>query len=74
MPLAPKINKKITNAGYVILTPALALPPFETLSGARSSSKFMRDLHKMPDKLQAVFDVILDETIEGLRQHVLLSH
>ncbi|WP_411683126.1 uroporphyrinogen decarboxylase family protein [Clostridium thailandense] len=70
MPLAPKINKKITDAGYVILTPALALPPFDTISGARSISKFMRDLHKMPDKLQAAFDVILEETIEDLRKQI----
>jgi uroporphyrinogen decarboxylase len=73
MPLAPKINKKITDAGYVILTPAVALPPFDTISGARSISKFMRDLYKIPDKLQAVFDVILEETLDNLRQQIRAS-
>ncbi|ADK15119.1 MULTISPECIES: uroporphyrinogen decarboxylase family protein [Clostridium] len=70
MPIAPKLNKKIVDEGYPILTEAVALPPFETISGARSISKFMRDLYRMPDKVQAALDVILEDTLESLRQQI----
>ncbi|WP_246615291.1 hypothetical protein [Clostridium thailandense] len=37
------------------------------LGGGRSMAKFMRDLYRMPDKVEAVLDVIQKYTIESLR-------
>ncbi|WP_411683117.1 hypothetical protein [Clostridium thailandense] len=33
-------------------------------------AKFMRDLYRMPDKVEAVLDVIQKYTIESLRQQI----
>ncbi|MCR4434926.1 MAG: uroporphyrinogen decarboxylase family protein [Clostridiales bacterium] len=68
--LAPRIVRKFTDAGIVYLTPTLALLPFETLSGGRSMAKFNRDLHRMPDKVQAVMDIILEETVQHLKGYI----
>jgi uroporphyrinogen-III decarboxylase len=37
--------------------------PFEYLCGGRSMTQFFFDLYRMPDKVQAVMDVILEETL-----------
>jgi len=46
--------------------------PFDVLSGGRGMSKFFQDLHRMPDKVEAVLRVIADEAaaeeIEFLRK------
>ncbi|MCR4435770.1 MAG: hypothetical protein NUV41_07955 [Eubacteriales bacterium] len=46
----------------------MVIPPYETLTAARSISKFMRDLHRMPDKVLAAMDVMEKEYEENLRQ------
>jgi len=46
----------------------MANPPYEIISAARSISKFMMDLHRMPDKVIAAFDVVEEEFEESLRQ------
>jgi uroporphyrinogen-III decarboxylase len=53
--------------GYVIVCDAPAMPnlPFEYLCGGRSMTQFFFDLYRMPDKVQAVMDVILEETLAG---------
>lgn len=45
----------------------MIIPPYETLSAARSISKFMRDLHRMPDKIMAAMDVIMQEDVANLK-------
>lgn len=54
--------------GYVIVCDAPAMPnlPFEYLCGGRSMTQFFFDLYRMPDKVQAVMEVILAETLAGL--------
>lgn len=42
--------------------------PLEPLSGGRSMGKFMRDLFRMPDRVQAAMDVMLPEMIAELRE------
>lgn len=42
--------------------------PLEPLSGGRSMGKFMRDLFKTPDRVQAAMDAMLPEMIEEVRE------
>jgi len=55
--------------GYVIVcdAPAFATIPFEYLCGGRSMTKFFFDLYRMPDKIQAVMDVMLEEILAGFK-------
>lgn len=41
--------------------------PYEALCGGRSMARFMQDIYRMPDKVQAVMDVILEDTLNGIR-------
>jgi hypothetical protein len=67
---ADKLAQMYTDAGIVTLAPIMALPPFGAISGGRGIPRFMRDLHRIPDKVQAVFDVIQHETVETMRQQI----
>lgn len=63
--------KKFEEAGIVILTEgAFAPAPYEVLCAARSIPKFMRDLRRIPDKVQAAMDVIMEEGIKDLREQI----
>ena len=42
--------------------------PLEPLSGGRSMGKFVRDLFKIPDRVQAAMDVMLPEMIAEVRE------
>jgi hypothetical protein len=55
--------KKFREAGYVVINGGIATIPFESLCGGRSMSKFYIDLFRMPDKIEAVMDVMLDDFI-----------
>jgi uroporphyrinogen-III decarboxylase len=54
--------------GYVIVcdAPLSVNIPFEFLCGGRSMTKFFFDLYRMPDKVQAVMDVILADVLAGI--------
>jgi len=54
--------------GYVIVcdAPLSVNIPFEYLCGGRSMTKFFFDLYRMPDKVQAVMDVILEDTLNDI--------
>lgn len=41
--------------------------PLETLAGGRTMAKFIKDLFRMPDKVQAVMDVIMDARIKNMK-------
>ncbi len=43
----------------------LPFAPFETLSGARKLGPFFRDLHRIPDKVRAVLDIVEDEEVQN---------
>lgn len=65
----PRIQKAYKKGGYVIFNDSPAqMPtiPFEYLCGGRSMTKFFFDLYRMPDKIQAVMDVMLAETLEAI--------
>lgn len=69
----PQANKNIEDAGYVVYSPLIALTVNEYLGGGRSLSKFMRDLYRMPDKVEAVLRVIQEDALEELRQKIRKS-
>ena len=54
--------------GYVIVNdaPVSVNIPFEGLCGGRSMTKFFFDLYRMPDKIQEVMDVILEDTLADI--------
>lgn len=55
--------------GYVVVTDAQwlnATPPFESLCGGRSMQRFFMDLVRMPDKVEAVMQVMMEETLADL--------
>ncbi|WP_425058984.1 hypothetical protein SCACP_36350 [Sporomusa carbonis] len=66
----PKLVKNFEDAGYVVYSPFVTASITEYLGGGRSMPKFMRDLFKMPDKVEAVLDVIQQENLEILRQQM----
>ncbi|OBR96210.1 MULTISPECIES: uroporphyrinogen decarboxylase family protein [Clostridium] len=67
---APKAAKKFENAGYIAPTSAFMGNVTEHISFGRSLSKFIRDLYKMPDKVEAVLNVIQEEEIAQLKQQL----
>ena len=67
---APRWIPEYTKRGYVVFAPFAVDHPFEHLCGGRSVKEFMLDLYRMPDKVQAVLDVMMAETREQARQAV----
>lgn len=75
--LAPNMEKmtatakRTTDAGLVTI-PSLMLPllPFELISSARSVSKFYRDLHRIPEKVIAAMDVVMEDLLEGVKTQI----
>jgi len=67
---APKMVQNFEDAGYVVYSPIVATAVPELLGGGRSMPKFIRDLYKIPDKVEAVLDVIQQEMLPVLRQQI----
>ena len=66
-----RIRKAYKKGGYVIVCDSDAqLPtiPFEYLCGGRSMTQFFFDLYRMPDKVQAVMDVVLEELLADIKK------
>lgn len=71
MPMAPKLTQNVLDAGIVPLCGGpSAGGPFGTLCAGRGIARFMRDLHRMPDKIKAVMEVIASEKEPALREQV----
>ncbi|SMC46815.1 uroporphyrinogen decarboxylase family protein [Sporomusa malonica] len=66
----PQMVKNIEDEGYVLYSPIVTATVNELLGGGRSLPKLMRDLYKMPDKVEAVLDVIQKDTLDMLRQQI----
>jgi uroporphyrinogen-III decarboxylase len=49
--------------GYVPVCGAATSPPYEYFCGGRSMQKFIFDLHRIPDKVQAAMDAIMPDII-----------
>ena len=67
---APQATKNMIEAGYVVYHGFGATTVNEYLGGGRSLAKYMRDLFKIPDKVEAVLDVILAEEIDVIRKRI----
>jgi len=55
----PKVIEMWENKGIPVMRMSNTTIPFETFCGARSFSKFIRDLYKIPDRVQAAMDAAL---------------
>jgi uroporphyrinogen-III decarboxylase len=66
----PQFVKNFEDAGYLVYSPLVGGTVNEQLGGGRSFPKFMRDLFKIPDKVEAALDVIQEEFLAGLRQQL----
>ena len=56
---------QIRDHGYVPINASSTAPPFESFCGGRSMGKFLSDLYRIPDKVQAAMDVSIPEIMEG---------
>lgn len=63
-------NKNFIEAGIPVISGGSLSIPYEMFCGGRTMARFMKDLYKMPDKVQAAMDVVVNETLEGTR-HML---
>lgn len=59
-----------TNAGVVTLCPLIFTIPFEYFCGARSMVKFMQDMFKTPDKVQAALDAAMPDIEANIRNDI----
>ncbi|WP_373665361.1 Uroporphyrinogen decarboxylase [Sporomusa silvacetica DSM 10669] len=66
----PQFVKNFEDNGYVVLCPVIGNIVYEFINGGRSMTKFIKDMYKIPDKVEAVLDVIQAETNEQLRQQI----
>lgn len=64
---SPSRMVSFEEAGYAVYCPISFTLVNECLSGGRSMGKFMRDLYKIPDKVEAVLDVILEDQLTKVR-------
>jgi hypothetical protein len=67
---APQAIKNVKDAGFIVYSPAVAITVNEYLSGGRSMTKFMMDLFRMPDKVEAALEVIQAEVVEGIKKQI----
>lgn len=66
----PEMVKNFEDAGYFVYSPLVINLVTERISGGRSMQRFIRDMYRIPDKVEAVIDVIQQETINDLRQQI----
>jgi hypothetical protein len=66
----PRWAGEFMKRGYVAFTATNVTVPFEQLSGGRSVREFILDLYQVPDKVQAVMDVVMSERREETRRTV----
>jgi hypothetical protein len=63
---AEQNNQAIIDLGYPLLAHGNITPPFETLCGGRGMNNFFMDCYKMPDKIKAVQDVMMESIRKGI--------
>jgi hypothetical protein len=65
---------KFAEAGIVTLCPGFFTTPYEYFCGGRTLAKFIRDLYRIPDKVQAAMDVAINEMVEGMKAAIRGAH
>ena len=63
----PTAIANVKEAGLVPLSPLILFSPFEIFSGARSMGKFVRDMYRIPDKLQEAMNIAQEQIIMDSR-------
>ncbi|TAK54006.1 MAG: hypothetical protein EPO25_08695, partial [Gammaproteobacteria bacterium] len=66
-----RVLQSYADRGYVVISDAQGLsasPPFESLCGGRSMQRFFMDLVRMPNKVEAVMEVMMEETLADLER------
>ena len=69
-PTMGRLAKNLEAVGIVSFSPVFTSAYVETFCGYRSMENFMRDLHKIPDKVQEAMDVALAEDLENARKSI----
>lgn len=65
----PQAVKNFKEAGVVPYCETMAPPiPTDPLSGGRSLTKYMQDLYRIPNKVRAVQDIMMEDYIKILKQ------
>ncbi len=65
-----RVQKEYRKRSYVVVSDVMVMMgvPFEFLCGGRSMQRFFMDLYRIPDKVQAVMDVMLEEFLAQLKK------
>ncbi|WP_094602785.1 hypothetical protein SPSIL_051710 [Sporomusa silvacetica DSM 10669] len=63
----PLADKNMLEAGLPVLAARTVTTPYEIFSSARSMTPFVTDLYKIPDKVHAAAEVVMEEMLEELR-------
>jgi uroporphyrinogen-III decarboxylase len=71
--ITEKALPQYVDKSVVFTDNVMAMPPFETLSMARSFSPFLLDLYRHPDKVIAAIDAMMAETIDTLSSQLKAS-
>ncbi|KPU43188.1 methylcobalamin:coenzyme M methyltransferase [Oxobacter pfennigii] len=67
-PVMGRLARNLRSVGIVQLSTAMSDAFVESFCAMRSMPQFFRDLHKIPDKVQAAMDVAIEEHIGELRK------
>jgi uroporphyrinogen decarboxylase len=67
--LTSEFVNKYKEEGIEPLT-VFSCTPFEHFCGARSMPKFFRDLHRIPDKVQAAMDAMMPDILDRVRNEI----
>ena len=62
---AAQCIRQVRDRGYVPINASSTAPPYESFCGGRSMGKFLTDLYRIPDKVQAAMDVAIGEIMEN---------
>lgn len=62
-----KIKETYKNAGIVPVSPATTAPPFDRLSNARGMANLVKDMYRVPDKVEAVIKIMTEEMKETIK-------
>jgi hypothetical protein len=73
MDAIPVAAKNLVAAGIVPFVGGTFTIPYETFCGGRTMAKFMRDLYKIPDKVQEAMDIAMIDIIAGVKGMVAMA-
>jgi hypothetical protein len=64
----PQNIQAYIDAGYPVIVGVSLIPPFETLCGGRGLNNFYMDCYKIPDKVKAVQDTMMESIRKQIEQ------